>query len=60
MFVETSSYSYKFLDCNEVITFSVSIIVALVSLILGKSFPKYFHHYFYGILYVVSLNITII
>ena len=58
--METSSYSYKFLDCNELIIFSISGVVVLVSLILGKSFPKYLHHYLYGVLYVVSLNTTII
>ena len=60
IFMETSSYSYKFLDCDKLIIFSISGVVVLVSLILGKSFPKYLRHYLYVILYVVSLNTTII
>ena len=40
--METSSYPYNFLDYIELIIFSVSLVVVLVSLILGKDFPNIF------------------
>ena len=53
IFMENSSYSKEFLDCNELMIFPFYYICII-------SFFKYFHHYFYIILYFVSLNITII
>jgi len=40
--METSPYPYTFLDYIELIFFSISLVVVLVSLILGKDFPNIF------------------